>query len=244
MKRALLVAAVVVAAPAPALGFHEVVSFDRSANSGGGGGYYYSGSPRSKGYDCNICHLDAEHRISIELESDLTSGSYDPGEAYFIRVRMLGEHKGLESAFNPNTFTAEFIGVDGQPRGRVTAVPRSIVHIVGGGTAAIAEGFGNGELEWTFFWAAPDAAEPVTLYMAMLDGDGASDPEIRWIDPLNDDVAALQLLLCPTGLSCPPPPPPADDETSAVDCSTGGGALGTLVLVLLVLISLRSLPRL
>ncbi len=238
MTTRLLAFAAVLLSASPALAFHEVRSFERTANTGGGNGYYYSGSPRSKGYDCNICHTDAEGRIAIELTSELSDGTYEPGTAYTIDVAMLGEHKGLDSAFNPNTFTAEFIGADGQPVGRVSAIPRSIVHIELDGSVAVAEGQGNGELEWTFFWAAPDTAEPVTLFMAMLDGDGANDPVVRFIDPLNDDVATLVLPLCPSGQTCEPTPAP-DEERSAVDCSTGGSAPSWLVLLAAVAIGVR-----
>ena len=45
--------------------FHEVASYSDSANSGGGAGNFFSGSPRSKGYQCHVCHVAAEQKITI-----------------------------------------------------------------------------------------------------------------------------------------------------------------------------------
>ena len=70
---------------------------------------------------------------------------------------------------------------------------------------AVAEGFGEGETEWAFAWFAPSEPVAATLHIAMLDGDGASDPEVRFIDPLSDDVATMTVRLCPVGQDCPPP---------------------------------------
>jgi uncharacterized protein (TIGR03382 family) len=226
----------------PALAFHEVDSFGRSANSGGGASSYYTGSPRFRSYDCNICHLDAEQRISIELGGNLVSGSYEAGLIYRIDVRLVGEHRGLESAFNPNTFTADITDLSGNPVGELSSSFGSIVEIVDEGRVAVAEGFGNGETEWSFSWFAPDAAVPARLHIAMLDGDGASDPVRRFIDPLNDDVATATLDLCPAGMQCEAPPAP-DEETSPAGCSAGGpGTLGVGAVVVLLLLGFRRRP--
>ncbi len=212
--------------------FHEVASYSDSANSGGGAGNYFSGSPRSKGYQCHLCHVAAEQKISIGFSSGLSSGSYRAGLVYTIKLTLEGEHKGLESAFNPNTFTAEIADSEGKPVGRFTG---SGIDLEKDSTVVIAEGFGNGEDEWEFTWLAPATAVPATLYIAMLDGDGASDPVNRFIDPLNDDIATMELLLCPEGDSCTPPDKPAE-ERSPAGCSTGGSnnGMGTLGFLLLV----------
>jgi uncharacterized protein (TIGR03382 family) len=235
--------AVVLGWATPALGFHEVDSFARTANSGGGAGYYYTGSPRSKGYDCNICHVNAAGRISVELGSELTSGVYQPGLVYSIDVKLLGEHRGLMSAFNPNTFTAEILGTDGQPVGSLTAPLAGVVEIVDDGHVAVAEGFGRGETEWRFSWAAPPDSVPATLYLAMLDGDGATDPIIRFIDPIDDDVALVRLHLCPMGQTCPPPSPP-EEEKSPAGChaANGVGSAWPLGLLLVLMWGWRRRP--
>ncbi len=221
--------------PATAMAFHEVSSFDRTANSGGGAGYYYSGSARSKGYDCTFCHVDTEGKISVEVFTELASGTYEPGgDAYQIDVTLIGEHKGLDSAFNPNTFTAEMIDDQGQPVGQFAAIPRGIVKLPDDAQVAVAEGFGNGETEWQFFWVPPDDATPATFHLALLDGDGASDPVVRFIDPLNDDVVTVSFRLCPTGQTCQPPMP-RQDTKSVVDCASGPGGASTWLMLLAVM---------
>lgn len=217
-----ILTAIAVLASSPAAAFHEVESFDRSAVTGGGNGSYFTGSPREKGYDCRICHVGAEGRISVELGGDLTSGRYEPGLIYRIDVKLVGEHRGLESAFNPNTFTADVTRPTGQTVGRLATSSGSIVELVDDGQVAVAEGFGNGESEWSFSWWAPEEGTPATLHIALLDGDGASEPVRRFIDPLNDDVATAKLSLCPVGMECAPPAPPAE-ETSPAGCRAAGG---------------------
>ncbi len=200
MKRLLLVLVILAISPA-ADAYHIVSSFSESANIGGGSSLFYTGSSRFKGYDCSICHVDAEGRISIELETPLLSGRYTPGLIYPITVRLVGEHRGLDSAFNPNTFTADFTDADGNPVG-FPAGGASQVLIESDRSVAVAEGLGEGETEWTFSWWAPNEGVPATLHIAMLDGDGAGLVDRRFIDPLNDDVATLKLQLCPEGEVC------------------------------------------
>lgn len=231
MKRYLLVFAVL-AVSSDVGAHHEVSSFSKSATIGGGGGLYYTGSKRFKGYDCGVCHVDAEERISIELDSPLRSGTYRAGLIYPVTLRLVGEHKGLESAFNPNTFTADFTDALGLPVGFVASGGNRVL-LESDRTVAVAEGFGEGETEWSFSWWAPDVGVPATLHIAMLDGDGASDPDRRFIDPLNDDVATLSLALCPEGETCVPP------EESVVEVAPMGcsirGETGTQSLLLMLI---------
>jgi MYXO-CTERM domain-containing protein len=239
----LIIFLALIASASPALAFHEIDSFDRSANTGGGGSSYYTGSPRFKGYDCNICHADAEERISIELGGNLLSGTYEPGLVYRIDVKLLGEHRGLESAFNPNTFTADITDAVGNSIGLLSAGVGNIVEIVDEGRIAVAEGLGNGETEWSFTWVAPEVAVPARLYIALLDGDGANDPVRRFIDPINDDVATLRFDLCPAGGECPPQAEPGK-ETSPAGCQVSDhpGARGALAF-LVVFFLLGHRPR-
>lgn len=224
--RWLIVGLVLVALGSPAHAFHESMSFDRSANTGGGAGSYYTGSPRFKGYDCTLCHQEASGQIAIELGGNLTSGTYEPGLVYRIELSLFGEHRGLDSAFNPNTFTADITDDAGQPIGTFSAGPGSLVRVRDDGRVAVGEGFGEGENSWSFSWAAPVDAVPARLYVALLDGDGASDPDNRTIDPLRDDVATLRFDLCPSGMQCSAPSRP-EPETSPAGCTAGpsrGGA--------------------
>lgn len=239
VSAALAVAAIVLL-PSLALAFHEADSFARSANTGGGNDRYYSGSPRSKAYECSICHVGAEGRIAIELVSPLRSGVYTPGLIYPIELRLIGEHRGLDSAFNPNTFTAELTDELGRPVGRWAAGSDSVVELRDQGTVAIAEGFGNGESSWSFSWWAPEEGGAATLYVAMLDGDGASDKVTRFIDPLHDDVATLRLPLCPVDEKCSESPATEGPGSPAGCSSTGGADPGAgMVLLLLVWLATR-----
>lgn len=221
-----------------AMAFHEIDAFDRSANTGGGAGYYFTGSPRFKGYDCTICHRNSAKRISIQLGTELSSGVYRPGFVYPIDVRLIGEHRGLMSAFNPNTFAAEVLGAGNEAVGTLTTTAGNIVSVVDNGRVAVAEGFGTGETEWRFTWSAPVDPVPATLYLAMLDGDGASDPINRFIDPLDDDVAVVSLTLCPEGQTCTPPDEPEQDKSPA-GCTASGQPASLWGLGLLSLLLVR-----
>jgi MYXO-CTERM domain-containing protein len=240
-RRACIVAIVLLlACGGQALAFHELESFTREDTSGGNGSFY-TGSPRFKGYDCGICHTGAEERIRIGLEvnrGEIAEGHYEPNTGYVFKLRLDGEHRGLESAFNPNTFTLEFLDDAGESAGSyILSNDPNPIELVDDGRVLSTEGFGNGEDAWSFTWFSPrEAPGAITLYIAMLDGDGAGEPELRWIDPLNDDVATLQLRLCPAGESCPDVAS-QPEPNSPVHCSTGGGApsWAALLIALLVL---------
>lgn len=206
-----------------AWGFHEIESFSRSEN-GGGHGAFFTGSSRFKGYDCRICHTNTAGAISIALDvnhPELLQGQYEANTGYAITVKLVGEHRGLDSAFNPNTFMLEFVSDEGESVGDYLPGPAPI-ELVDERRIIAAEGFGEGETEWRFTWFSPrESAGPLTLHIAMLDGDGAGEPELRWIDPLNDDVATLTLRLCPVSESCPARA--SDIETkSKVHCNLAG----------------------
>lgn len=247
--RLLAIVAVLVAAPRPAMAFHEISSFTRTANTGGGAGYWFTGSPRFKGYDCTICHTNAPNQISIELSSQppgLGDGEYELGLEYSVTVTMLGETKGLESAFNPNTFVMEILADSGEHVGAYAVdVINTPMRIADDARVPIAEGFGEGESEWTFTWTAPDADPgPATLFLGALDGDGASDPDRRWIDAINDDVAVVELRLCTSGTECPELES-QEEEQSAVACSAAEGSrelILWLAIALAIVLSRRRRP--
>lgn len=202
MKRLLIVALLLVWGAQPALAFHESESF---SEAGHGDGSFFTGSPRFKGYDCGICHTEAAGEISIDLKvnrPEFLEGRFSPNTGYSITVKLVGEHRGLESAFNPNTFFLELITDDGEAAG--SFIPSGFPVITLDDSRLIgSEGTGEGETEWSFSWFSPrDPVGPVTLYLAMLDGDGADQVDTRWIDPLNDDVATMVLRLCPVDMDC------------------------------------------
>ena len=231
----------VLLASSSAHAFHEVSSFSRTANSGGGNGQYFTGSKRFKGYNCGICHVAAEQRISIGFESELSSGVYTPGLIYPITIKLRGEHRGLQSAFNPNTFAADFTDGEGNPVGLVAGGGQAVL-LEDERTVAVAEGFGEGETEWNFSWYSPAEGTPVTLHIAMLDGDGANDPVNRFIDPLNDDVATFQLALCPVDEVCEAPLLPPE-EIAPMGCSASEPKSSTLALALLLMLLSRQRKR-
>ena len=229
-----------------ALAFHEIESFSRS-EKGGGNDAYFTGSPRFKGYDCRICHTKTDDKISIALEvnrPEFGQGIYEANTGYAITVKLVGEHRGLESAFNPNTFMLEIVNDQGESVGDF--LPGSApVELVDERRVLAAEGFGEGETEWSFTWFTPrDPAGPLTLYIGMLDGDGANEPTLRFIDPLNDDVATLVLRLCPVGEPCPAPQGDPEIE-SAVHCGAAGTSSvpGSAALWLCIVIALFMFRR-
>tara|TARA_R110002096_G_scaffold434832_1_gene658031 strand:+ start:5399 stop:6139 length:741 start_codon:yes stop_codon:yes gene_type:complete len=237
-----LIALAILAAPSSALAFHQVSSFSRTANSGGGNAQYFTGSKRFKGYDCSACHVGAEGRISVAFDSALSAGVYTPGLIYPITVRMIGEHRGLESAFNPNTFTVDFTDSEGNPVGLVSGGAPQIV-LAAERTVAVAEGLGEGETSWDFSWWAPDVAVPMTIHIAMLDGDGADDAIRRFIDPLNDDIATFSLDVCPEDEGCETDGTANGDaeEVAPMGCSSSGRGpvSGALALLLILFVGRR-----
>ncbi len=227
----------------PASAFHLEPSFRQSANTGGGGGIYYTGAKRSNGFDCGICHLNAEKRISIELSTALSSGVYTPGLIYPIKVKLVGEHRGLDAVFNANTFTSEIVDDAGEPVG-FFAGDGALISLQGEESFAVARGAGEGRTEWEFSWWAPAEPIPATLYLAMLDGDGCSDSEEGCVEPLNDDFATLQLKLCPEGQTCEDAESPGNESAPmACAAATGASPLSGLALLLVLLYGRRARRR-
>ena len=137
----------------------------------------------------------------------------------------------------------EIVDDEGESVGDFLSGPAP-VELVDERRVVAAEGFGEGETEWAFSWFSPrESAGGLTLYIAMLDGDGAGLSDVRFIDPLNDDVATMTLRLCPTGEECPEPQAP-EAPTSQVGCSVGGTTAGApWGAVLLLLLGLGLVPR-
>jgi hypothetical protein len=221
------------------LAYHPIASFDESPSLGGGGGNYFTGSPRFKAYDCTICHVDPDERIAVELATEppeLADGSYTPGQIYQVTLRLAGEHAGLGTTGNQNTFMAEIAGDDGSAAGAYVGFDTLQLRLGGGDRVIGARGRGP-ETEWEFEWRAPAAGYgAATLHVGLVDGNGAGDFEQGRTDPNGDDTAMLALRLCEGQPGCAAPAAPLDLESPAASCSAGGAAgPGGAILVLLAL---------
>ena len=73
--------------PARAHAWAEPEQFDRPAAQGGGGGWSFTGSDATRGLDCEVCHLDAPHRVHVRVHSDppLEDG-WGSADAFTLRV--------------------------------------------------------------------------------------------------------------------------------------------------------------
>jgi len=234
MKRLLIALAFVFLA-----GFHPAASFEKSANEGGGGGLFYTGALRDKGYDCAICHVDPAEQVAIELvaEPALSGGTYTPGTEYAITLTMVGEHRGFGAVSNRNTFLAEVVTDADAPAGSFAADLDRFELVDDDRVVASAAG---AETTWSFTWQAPaSGAGALTFHVGLVDGDGASDPGSSSTDPNGDDVAMLALRLCEGAPGCADRPRRERDDSAAAGCSTAGGGLGTLAIVLVALAALH-----
>jgi hypothetical protein len=222
--------------------FHSATVFDDSAENGGGNRLYFTGSPRGKGYDCSICHTDAAKQIAAKVElTPPVAGAYVPGQLYTVAVTLVGEHRGFGAASNQNSFAAEIVDDLAQPAGTLATPDLETVALVDDGRAVGGISKGNGTTAWTFAWQAP-AAGAVTLYVGLVDGDGASDPTLELTDPGGDDVATAAVRLCETAPGCADRPAQAETSSAAAGCDTGG-ATSLLASSLPVLVRPRRQPR-
>jgi len=171
--------------------FHPGSDFDKSPGAGGGGGIFYAGVPREKGWTCAACHIDAPGKIKLSMVSSLvTDRRYSPGQAYPITVQLVGEHAGLGSPqSNYNTMAVAAVLGDGSVGGRFSGyAPEDFYD---GTTTLVSAGKKVGVTSWTFTWNAPSAMlGPVTIYLCVVDGNGANAaPGVTLTDPFGDDVA-------------------------------------------------------
>ena len=192
-----------VAPASSALAFHGRADFGKRGIEGGGGGMYYTGSPRSRGYDCTVCHLDAPGRIRVTVDSDppglISEQRYVPDQTYALTVRMLGEHRGLGEMLNPNTFTAEITDRDGAQMGLFAGLGPNVER-PSSEELVVARGETDAQTEWSFEWTAPQpGAGTLDLWLAAVDGDGAESRLGRTGDPFGDDVFTGHLVLAEDG---------------------------------------------
>lgn len=233
-------------APSTAAAFHPALSFEKTANEGGGGGIYFTGSPRDKGYDCAICHVEPAGTIAAELATDppeLAAGSYRPGSTYQLTVRLLGEHRGFGTRSNQNSFLLEAVDDQAVPAGAFVGLDLERVGVVDDGR--VLGGRAGPETEWTFGWRAPAAGGgAVTFHLGVVDGDGAGNASEAQTDPNGDDVAMVALRACEGAPGCAARPRRAATESVAAGCTTAAGerdgGMIALVVALLVLCGRRS----
>ena len=251
MRLALLLVAL---AATPAAAYHPLRDYAASANTGGGARMYFTGSPRWRGYDCTICHVDAPGLMRFEVTSEpaelLTSGAWTPGKEYTLTLRMVGETRHSESEHN--TF---LLGVEddrGQPAGTFSDPGGDLQPAPGGGHGGVAsDGVVAGKAGkfdvWTFRYTAPVAGTGrLSMYLGGVDGDGsltapAPRPET---DPLGDDLYLGRWRLCEAGVPCdrgfPKPEHVGGDDDVRPACSAAPrGAAGAALLVLVALLVLR-----
>lgn len=224
------------------LGFHQPASFEASVNDGGGNRMYFNGSPRQQSYDCTTCHDDGRRAIAARVEG--LEGSYAPDLTYTITIVLDGEHVGFGTANNQNGFVAELVDDNNVPVGALASPDLDKVELVDDGNVIAGEG--KGITMWSFIWTAPAAGRgAATLYVGVVDGNGANSAQVPQNDPGGDDVATAKLRLCEGGSSCPEPPSPTQVESSAASCSaTGGSAPWMIALALFGLVRRRRLALL
>lgn len=235
--------------PSAASAFHPLTSFGESANEGGGAGFYFTGSPRWKGYNCRICHVDSAGEISFSISSTppelFADNVWTPGATYQIAVRLEGEHNKRKT--NPNAFLAELLADDLTAVGTFSGRDLQPVRDTPGVIAGRAE---QDQTEWSFELLAPGAgAGRLSLYLAGVDGNGAgvegdADEELQ-TDALGDDVFVGQWRFCEAGTSCDTTADARRSGTSPAswgcratpgDASASAAASAAMLLVLLGLL--------
>lgn len=196
-QRLAIIAAIACGAPTATYAFHNGNVFADPPGAGGGGDVFYTGSVREKKWDCTFCHVDPPKRLQIKVTSTpaelIDQLRYQPGTTYAITVAFVNPTAQLgltatRSNFNSMVITTEdaqgvgagaFSGFDS---GKFFARGSSIL---GSDSPTV------NETSWTFSWTAPTpSAGPITLNLAVVDGNGAnSDTTQTLTDLLGDDTA-------------------------------------------------------
>lgn len=193
--------------PAAALAFHAGAQFDDLPGKGGGGGVFYTGAPSDKGWTCTACHIGSQGQISIGLAAVpsalLQSGVYTPGQAYKLTVSLRGEHLGQSSGrSNFNGFSLTVRDAQNRVAGAISGYAPEDFYQANAATISSA-GKVVGTTTWSFTYTAPIAGTgAITIYLAMVDGNGAnSSANATLTDPFGDDVAVGQITLKDSSVS-------------------------------------------
>jgi len=182
-------------APRVALAFHTGNVFDKPPGAGGGGGRFYNGAPRERGLDCTACHLDAPHKTRVSARSDppelVADGRYVPGATYDLTFTLDNEYLGLGSPLsNYNAIVVSAVDAKGGGAGSFSGYAAEDFYARGSSILASA-GRQPNETSWAFRFRAPDSgAGSLSLYVGVVDGNGANSPPTQTLtDPFGDDVA-------------------------------------------------------
>lgn len=264
MIRALAIATALVAAPAVAHAFPTGDQFDFDPlTEDGGGGLAFTGSPRSSGHTCAVCHTAAPGRITIELLAEpaaLFTSGYVPDTEYRMRVVIdhewaasdrrnagddCGDMTSPYSRCDDNGFALEIDDDRGYPAGTFAPVvgdhcmpdgPTVDVRVLADHSAITQGGAHHGVIAWDLCWTAPGAdTGAVTAYVAAVDGDGGHATPADPNTAEDDDVASGAVPIAEHGGQTPP--------VQAGGCSAGSDAgWGALIIVALA-IALRGRRR-
>jgi hypothetical protein len=187
-------AAATLGVAAPASSFHAGNLFDKPPGAGGGGGLFYVGSPRERGWTCTACHQDPPHAMRVSVRADppevLQQGAYVPESIVRFTFELQSETKGRSSPLsNYNSLVAAILDTEAAAAGAVSGFAAEDFFTRGSSILASAGRTPN-EIVWSFDWTAPAAGSgPVTIYAAVVDGNGAgSAPTVTLTDPFDDDV--------------------------------------------------------
>lgn len=198
-KLGLAVAAIACAVPAVAHAYHNGNVFADPPGAGGGGDIFYTGSVREKKWDCTFCHIDPPKRLALNVTSNppdlITQLRYTPGTTYAITVAFANPTAQLgltatRSNFNSMVITTE----DSMGVGAGTFSGFDSGKFFARGSSILASDSPTvNETSWTFNWVAPPtSAGPITLNLAVVDGNGANSDTTRTLtDLLGDDVALV-----------------------------------------------------
>jgi hypothetical protein len=189
---------------------------------------------------------------------DLTQGTYTAGATYRITLSLVGEHLGLchpktncsnlglpgQPTCNWNGVAAEIVDVNGNPVGTLcpevtqrtnsgkqnscTSTGSAVLSVDASQVIGQPSQFG-GDTEWAFDWKAPADVEPISMFAAVVDGNGGGPvggtPPHDGLSPDidGDDVATLDVTWGPAA-------PPA----TAAACGYSGIVPWTAIALLLL----------
>jgi len=177
------VIALVIAAPAVALPYHNGSMYDRAPGAGGGGGLFFTGAQRERGWNCTACHVDAKE-LDVVVTSQpaelIADGRYQPSATYAITIALANAQQQLGLAATRTNFNAMVAStsagvITGFDPGRYYARGTSIL---------ASDSTALNETSWTFSWTAP-ASGSVTFDIGVVDGNGG--------DSIGDAVAMIEI---------------------------------------------------
>jgi uncharacterized protein (TIGR03382 family) len=172
-------------------------------------------------------------RIDSNPPELIGAGTYVPDATYSMTVHMVGEHRGLASPLNSNTFVLETLDANQATAGFFVGLGANVERPASE-EIVVARGENERETTWTFEWIAPPAGSgPLTMWLAGVDGDGAEGRLGRTTDPLGDDVYVGSLELSESGATPPQSSGAIEGMTCSAAPSTSTGAFLVIAVALL-----------